>query len=456
MLKIIKNSPVISSLVKSNARSLATTVSSARKQGTGKDIVLIDGARTPFAMSGTVYKDLMAYELQKHAVLSLLRKINLSPEQIQYLCIGTVIQEVRTSNIARETVLSCGLPLNIPAHTVTQACISSNQAITTSIGYINSGFVDVAIAGGVETMSDVPIRISRKLRALLLELNKAKSLGQRLSILSKLRPGHLSLELPAVSEFSTGEVMGHSGDRLAAAFKISRQEQDEYALRSHTLADKAAREGLLTDLAPMILKKGIVDKDNGVRVSSMEKLSKLKPSFIKPHGTVTAANSSYLTDGASACLITTLEKAKQLGLKPKAYIREFNYVSQDPKDQLLLGPAYAIPKLLDQSGLNIKDIDVFEVHEAFAGQILANLKALDSDWFTNTYLKRKNKIGQLDMSKFNNWGGSLSIGHPFGATGTRLVVTAANRLINENGKHAIVSACAAGGIGAAVHVERFE
>jgi len=453
MLKIIKNSALLGGLIKNNVQSLSTTVSSAKKPRTGKDIVLIDGARTPFAMSGTVYKDLMAYELQRHAVLSLLRRVNLTPEQIEYLVIGTVIQEVRTSNIARETVLSCGLPLNIPAHTVTQACISSNQAITTAIGYINSGFVDVAIAGGVETMSDVPIRINRKLRKLLLELNKAKSIGQRLSILSSLRPAHLGLELPAVSEFSTGEVMGHSGDRLAAAFKVSRQEQDEYALRSHTLADKAAKEGLLSDLAPITLPKGIVDSDNGVRVSSLDKLAKLKPSFVKPHGTVTAANSSYLTDGASACLITTAEKAKQLGLKPKAYIREFTYVSQDPKDQLLLGPAYAMPKILDKTGLHIKDIDVFEVHEAFAGQILANLKALDSDWFTTNYLKRKNKIGQLDMNKFNNWGGSLSLGHPFGATGTRLVTTAANRLIKENGKYALVSACAAGGIGHACLIE---
>lgn len=247
-----------------------------------------------------------------------MRRTNLSPEQIEYLIIGTVIQEVRTSNIARETVLSCGLPLNIPAHTVTQACISSNQAITSAIGYINSGFIDVAIAGGVgmflkfqmndhflnysfihffiliETMSDVPIRVSRNLRRWLLDLNKAKGIGQKLAFLGKLRPKHFGLELPAVSEFSTNEVMGHSGDRLAAAFKVSRQEQDEYAVRSHTLADKAAKEGLLTDLSPMILPKGIVDKDNGVRVSSLDKLAKLKPSFVKPHGTVTAANSSYL------------------------------------------------------------------------------------------------------------------------------------------------------------------
>jgi len=455
MHRVIKNGSLVAKLAQNNgAKSLATTVSTPKKR-TGKDIVLIEGSRTPFAMSGTVYKDLMAYELEKHAVLSLLRKTNLSPELIEYLVIGTVIQEVRTSNIARETVLACGLPLSIPAHTVTQACISSNQAMTTAIGYINSGFVDVAIAGGVETMSDVPIRISRNLRKVLLELNKAKSLGQRLGVLKNLKLSYLGLELPAVSEFSTGEIMGHSSDRLAAAFKVSRQEQDEYAIRSHSLAEKATREGLLSDLSPFTLPKGVVDKDNGVRVSSIDKLSKLKPSFIKPHGTVTAANSSFLTDGASACLITTAEKAKELGLKPKAYLREFTYTSQDPKDQLLLGPAYSIPKILDKTGLSIKDIDVFEVHEAFAGQILANLKALDSDWFTTNYLKRKSKVGTIDMDKWNKWGGSLSLGHPFGATGTRLAITAANRLIKEDGKYALVAACAAGGIGHGMLVERF-
>lgn len=241
--------------------------------------------------------------------------------------------------------------------------------------------------------------------------------------------------------------MGHSGDRLAAAFKVSRQEQDEYALRSHTLADKASNEGLLTDLDPITVpKKGLVKRDNGIRVSTLDKMAKLKPAFIKPHGTVTAANASFLTDGASACLITTEEKAKELGLKPKAYLRQFVYVSQDPKDQLLLGPAYATPTLLNKVGLSLKDIDVWEFHEAFAGQILANLKALDSEWFGKEYLKLGGRFGVPELNKFNTWGGSLSIGHPFGATGVRLVTTAANRLIKENGKYALVAACAAGGL----------
>ena len=234
---------------------------------------------------------------------------------------------------------------------------------------------------------------------------------------------------------------------MAASFKVSRREQDEYALRSHALADKAFKDGNMTDIEPIYVpKKGLISKDNGVRPSTIDKVSKLKAAFIKPHGTVTAANSSYLTDGASACLITTEEKAKELGLKPKAYLRQHLYVSQDPKDQLLLGPAYVTAQLLDRAGLNVNDIDVWEYHEAFAGQILANLKALDSDFFAKNYMKRSSKVGMPNMDKFNSWGGSLSIGHPFGATGIRLITTAANRLAKENGRIAMVAACAAGGI----------
>lgn len=203
-------------------------------------------------------------------------------------------------------------------------------------------------------------------------------------------------------------------------------------------------------------KIGVVDKDNGIRVSTPPQMAKLKAAFVKPHGTVTAANASYLTDGASACLLMTEEKAKQLGLQPKAYLREYTYVSQDPKDQLLLGPAYATPKVLDAAGLSMKDISVFEYHEAFAGQILANIKAMDSDWFcTNIMGRSKGKIGAMDMAKLNNWGGSLSIGHPFGATGVRLAMHTAHRLIKEDGQFGLIAACAAGGQGVGMIIERY-
>lgn len=440
--------------LKNGTRCLSTA--SATHDSNKKNIVLVDGVRSPFLLSGTSYAKLMPHELARHSLLSLLRKTKLDKTLVDYIVYGSVIQEVKTSNIAREAALAAGFSDKTPAHTVTMACISSNVAITTGMGFITTGAFDTIVAGGVEFMSDVPIRFSRKMRSLMMKASKAKSLGQQLSLLSQFRPNFLAPELPAVAEFSSGETMGHSADRLAASFQVTRQEQDDYALRSHTLAKEAQEKGYFTDLVPFKVSgvDELISKDNGIRVSTKEQLAKLKGAFVKPHGTITAANASFLTDGASACLITTEDKAKQLGLKPKAYLRDFTFVSQDPVDQLLLGPAYGIPKLLKRSGLSLKDIDSWEVHEAFAGQIVANIKALESDWWCKTYLGLSEKYGAPDMNKFNNWGGSLSIGHPFAATGVRLCMHTANRLVREDGKLGVVAACAAGGQGVAMLLER--
>lgn len=420
-----------------------------------KGIVFIDGVRTPFVHSQSVYKGLMAYQLQREAFLSLVRRTGIDKNQIDHVISGTVIQENKTSNLAHEAAYTAGLPRTIPCLTTTLACISSNTAITSAMGSIYSGNYETVICGGAETMSDVPIRVSKAARQLLLEANKAKSTGQLLAFLLKLRPKHFSLDLPAVAEFASGETMGESADRLTQAFKISRKDQDEYALRSHTLAHKATKEKLLTDVDTVfVYKKGAISEDNGIRPTPLEKMSKLKPAFIKPYGTVTAANSSFLSDGASACLIMTEEKAKKLNFKPKAFLRDYIYTKADPVDQCLLGPAYAIPRLLNKTKLTMKDIDVVEMHEAFAGQVLSNLAALDSDYFMNNWVKTK-KVGRPELSKLNAWGGSLSLGHPFGATGIRLVSTAVNRLIHEGGKYAIVAACAAGGHGHAMLIEKY-
>jgi len=443
-------------LASTSHRSLSTSANNKQKKDGKPNIVLVEGVRTPFLMAFTSYKNLMPHDLGKEALMGLLKRTGLKPADAGYVIMGSVIQEVKTANIAREAMLSCGFPASVPAHSVVQACISSNQAITSAMGLIYSGQCDTTIAGGIEFMSDVPIRLNRDLRKKLLTLNRAKSAGQRFSILGSIRPKHLSPELPAIAEFSTGETMGQSGDRLAAAFDVTRQEQDEFALRSHSLALKAQEEGLLTDVLSFKVPGGdYVSKDNGIKASSLEKMAKLKPAFIKPHGTVTAANASFLTDGASACLIMTEEKALAMGYKPKAYLREFMYASQDPKHQLLLGPTYSTAALLDKTGLTLKDIDVFEIHEAFAGQVLANLKAMDSEFFATKEMGRKDKLGAVPMDKLNLWGGSLSLGHPFGATGVRLVTTAANRLIHEDKERALVTACAAGGLGHAMLVERF-
>ncbi|MEN6463958.1 MAG: acetyl-CoA C-acyltransferase [Syntrophaceae bacterium] len=267
-------------------------------------------------------------------------------------------------------------------------------------------------------------------------------------------------EVPNIAEFSTGRSMGEDCDRLAARIGVSRREQDFFAMRSHQLAARAVAEGLLAqEIEPVRVPPDFtpIIQDNGFRAdTSLEQLAKLKPAFQRPYGTVTAGNSSFLTDGAAVVLIASEEAARAQGYRPKAIIREYAYSGQDPQEELLLGPAYAVSMLLKKSGLEIGDIDVIESHEAFAGQVLANIKCLASDKFAREKLGRPQKVGEVRLEKLNTMGGSLSLGHPFGATGARLVTTAANRLIRENGRFAIVTGCAAGGLGNAILLERYE
>lgn len=363
--------------------------------------------------------------------------------------------EVKTSNIAREACLNAGIPISVPSSTVTQACISSNLAVTSGAEKILSGQCDIVIAGGCETFSDVPIRYSKPIRSRLLQANKVmkKGLPALLPLLKGLKFSDLLPEAPSIANFTTGEVMGHSSDRLSAKFQVSRKDQDEFTIRSHTNAAKAHADG--------IYKQEIIPVDgssveNGIKAdSTYEKVSKLPPSFIKPHGTHTAANSSFLTDGASACLIMTEEKALALGYKPKAYIRGWTYVGSDPFEELLLGPTYATNKILKQMNLTLDQIDVLEIHEAFAGQVLSNITAMGSQSFAEKSLKQDKPVGKVNFDKLNLWGGSLAIGHPFGATGVRIVTTAANRLIHENGRYALLTACADGGLATACVLERY-
>jgi acetyl-CoA acyltransferase len=422
-----------------------------------KNIVLVDGVRTPFSTSGSSYSDMMPHDLAREAIKSLMSRTGIGKKEIDHVIMGSVIQEVKTSNVAREAMLGAGLLNSTPAHTVTLACISSNVAISQAMGMIATGQADAVIAGGTETMSDVPIRFSRKMRKAMLKSTKVKSAGGYLALLGTLGLKDLAPELPGVTEFSTNESMGHSADRLASRFGITRESQDAFALRSHSFAAKATEEGLLKDVIPIKIpgKDTFASHDNGVRIPTPEKLASMKPAFVKPHGTVTAINASFLTDGASAALIMSEEKALALGYQPIAYLRDTTFVSTDPKEQLLLGPAYATPDVLGKANLSLSDIDVFEFHEAFAGQVLANLKALNDEAFCKDNLGLKGKVGEIPMDKLNLWGGSLSLGHPFGATGTRLMTTAAHRLKHEDGQFALIAACAAGGQGAGMIVERY-
>ena len=421
--------------------------------------VLVDGARIPFQRSGTGYKDLMAYDLGRLAIEGVLARSSVNGDMLDRVIMGCVIQDIATSNVAREAALGAGVPYSVPAHTVTMACISSNQAATNAVEMIRSGQADIILAGGVETMSDIPIRLRKDMRQKLLEARKYKKPTDWLKLFKGLSPSDLLPEIPSISEYSTGETMGESCDKMAARFGISREAQDAYALRSHQRAYKATIEGKLDDeLIPASVPPDfeLIEHDNGYREdTSMEKLEKLNPAFIKPHGTITAGNSSFFTDGASASLIMSETKARELGLTPKAYLRDYTYVAQNPEDELLMGPAYATPKVLDMMKLTLDDIDVFEFHEAFAAQILTVLEALNSDKFAKENLDRDTKVGEIPMEKFNTLGGSLSLGHPFGATGVRLLTTAANRLEREDGTYALVAACAAGGQGHAIILERY-
>ena len=328
-----------------------------------------------------------------------------------------------------------------------------------SIEKIIAGQAEVVIAGGVECTSDSPILFNKPMRKKLMGAQKLKGLGDTLKFILSLRPKDFVPEAPAIAEYITDRIMGYDCELLASKFKISREEQDQFAVRSHQLAAKAHEEGLLdAEIVPVELppKFNPITVDNGVRGdSTMDKAAKLKPAFVKPYGTITAANSSFLTDGATAILIMTEDKAKELGFTPLSYVKDYAYSGQDLHEELLLGPAYAISKVLKQTGLELENIDVIELHEAFAGQVLSNLKALASEEFSRNKLGWDKAVGQVNMDKLNTWGGSLSLGHPFGATGARLATTASNRLIKENGKYALLAACAAGAHGHAMILERY-
>lgn len=423
-----------------------------------KCVAVIDGVRTPFMKISTEYEHLCSYDLARTALKGLRDRNDFVKHTPAAVIMGTVISNVRTSNVARDAMLGAGYDLNTPAYTVTQACISSNRAITNAADMIATGQANTVVAGGVDCMSDTPIKIRKALQYRLMQSQKARGFMDYLSLLKGLRFSDLLPEMPAVAEFSTGMTMGEDADRLAAEFSITREQQDEFALQSHLNAAKAWESGWLDDEVLTTfpgLKGKAVNRDNTFRAdTSIQKLAKLRPAFVKPHGTVTAGNASPLTDGASAALLMHADYAQSAGLDHSIRIKAYHYCAQNPDGELLLGPAYAIPMILDECGLSLSDIDVIEFHEAFAGQVLANIAALDSEKFNQQRLGRKKAFGLIDLDKTNTGGGSLALGHPFGATGSRLLTTAKNRLIREGGQFALIAACAAGGMANVMVLEK--
>ena len=424
----------------------------------GRRVAIIDGVRTPFAKAGTALKGLSAIDLGKIAVSELVQRTDLDPALIDLLVFGTVIPSVLAPNIAREIALMPLLPKSVQAWSVSRACASANQAITDAADQIALGHAHFAIAGGAESLSNVPILHSRGFSDALVAASKAKTLGQRLQAFAKVRAKDFIPITPAIAEPTTGESMGQSAEKMAKLNAITRAEQDQLALASHTNAAQGTADGRLTaELAPAFIPPRYAEaitQDNGIRTdTTMEALSVLKPVFDRRYGTVTAGNASPLTDGGGAVLLMSEERAKSLGFRPKAYIRSYAYAALDPGEQLLQAPVLAAPMALQRAGLTLRDIDLVEMHEAFAAQVLSNLRGFESQqWAERAGFSKP--VGEVDRSTLNVMGGSLAIGHPFGATGARITTTLVNELERRGGQFGLMTVCAAGGLGFSMVVER--
>jgi acetyl-CoA acyltransferase len=421
-------------------------------------VAVVGGVRTPFARSGSLLENLTAVELGGFAVKELVARSELAGEEIDEVIYGTVIPSVSRPNIAREVVFQAALPPTIPASSVIMACASSNRAITDGAERIALGLAEVVIAGGAESLSDVPVLFSREFARRLVRLSKAKTAAQKAKALAGFRPGELAPHPPAIAEYTTGLSMGESAEKMAKENGISRESQDQFALGSHRKAAAGWDKGVLApEVAPVPIPPKfdqMATTDNNIRRdSSLEQLAKLPPVFDKRFGTVTAGNSSPLTDGASAVLLMSEERARAEGRRILSFIRSWAYSAVDPSGQLLQGPAYAAPLALDRAGLQLSDIGRVEMHEAFAAQVLSNLQAFASEKFAREKLGRPRPLGEVDPAILNLYGGSIAIGHPFGATGGRIVTTLSNELVRSGAQFGLLTVCAAGGLGHAMVLE---
>ncbi len=421
-------------------------------------VAIVAGLRTPFLRSGTGFEQMTAVDLAAVAVRELVTRSDVDPDSVDEVIYGTVIPSVDRPNIAREVVFSAALPFRLSAYSVVRACASSNQAITDGAEKILLGLADTVVAGGAECLSDVPVRFSRKFARRLARLSKAKSAAERISVFRGLRPSELAPVPPAIVEYTTGFSMGESAEKMAKENGISREKQDELALRSHRRA-AAAWDGSIfeREVVPVPVPpeyRDLARRDNNVRSdTSLEQMGKLPPVFDRRFGTVTAANSSPLTDGASAVLLMSEERARAEGRPVLALIRSWAYAALDPSDQLLQGPAYAAPVALERAGLSLSDIGRVEMHEAFAAQVLSNLQAFASESFAREKLGKRAALGEVDPESLNIYGGSIALGHPFGATGARIVTTLANELVRSGKQFGLLTVCAAGGLGHAMVLE---
>jgi acetyl-CoA acyltransferase len=422
-------------------------------------VAVVRGLRTPFAKSGTVYAALSALDLGKIVVAELMERSGVNPNEVQELIFGNVIPSVKAPNIAREIILGTGLPKRIPGYTIGKACDSAAQAITSGADLIFRGYADTVIAGGSESLSDVPILFSKNFADALVFASKQKSVGKKLGAFRKLKLKDLAPDAPAIAESTTGLTMGESAEKMAKENGISRDAQDRFALQSHTRAAAATQSGRFKEEVMTVVVPpkydSVVDADNLIRAdTTLEQLAKLRPVFDRKYGSITAGNSSPLTDGAAAVLLMSEDKAKAAGIKPIGFIKSYAYAAIDPFDQLLQGPVFALPIALDRAKLTLKDINVIEMHEAFAAQVLSNIQWIGSKKIAKEKLGRAEPVGDIDPETINRTGSSIALGHPFGATGARIITTVCNELQHTGQQYGLVTICAAGGMGVAVVLER--
>jgi len=427
------------------------------KSNSDRRVAIVTGLRTPFATRGTAYKDLSALDLGKIVVAELLQRTGIDPREVEQVVYGQVIPSRTASNIAREIVLGTGMPRSVDAYSVARACATSYQAAVNVAESIMAGAIECGIAGGADSASEVPMVVSKRLGTASIAASRARSLGAKLRAFTSVGAAELAPISPAVAELTTGLTMGESAEKMAKENGISRADQDAFAHRSHTLAAQAWADGRLPEeVMPVFVPPSyeVFAEDNSVRKDSeLDAYRALEPAFDRQYGSVTAGNASPLTDGASALLLMSEKKAKSLGLDVLGYLRSYAFAAVDPADQSLMGPAYAVPMALERAELKLKHMDLIDVHEAFAAQVLSNVQAFESDAFAQQKLAREKRVGRVDWEKLNVSGGSIALGHPFAATGARQISQALRELRRRGGQYALCTACAAGGLGAAMVLE---
>lgn len=422
---------------------------------------IIDGLRSPFVKFNTEFQDLPAADLAMYIIREIIERIEVDAQTIDHVIMGNGSVPADAPNIARIAGLKAGIPQHVPAYTVQRNCASGMQSISDAAMMIQMGHADILIAGGVESMSNIPFLFKKGAQKKFTRLNRSKSIGEKLSAITSFRPGDFS-PVVGIQEGLTdkfcGLNMGETAEVLAKEYNISRDAQDEFSLMSHRRTTKAWEKGKFDNEVITIYQTDhepeIVEQDNGHRPNqSMEALAKLKPVFDRKFGTVTPGNSSQITDGGSVIVLMNEERAKSLGYQPKAYVRSWGYAGNNPRT-MGLGPSFATPVALDRAGIDFSEIQLMEINEAFAAQVIANEKAFTSQSFAEKELGRSSSIGEIDRDILNVNGGAISLGHPIGASGNRIVLTLMKEMERRDLQFGLATLCIGGGQGGAMILER--